>query len=213
MHTLIILAHMDDECLSTAGLILDRVACNKKVGLITVFGRNYNYGVGPQYAQEQMEAWEDSCSILGITEKVFLNLEEGEPQKQSHYAVLQDLETTLKEWNPMEVVIHDNQDRNQDHVWLSDVCKIALRPWAIPYVHRVLMCMSPDGRPKDTNYYVPVTENAHKLQVSAVERYSRELRTGSHPRSVQNLDAWQRTAGACCDSMRAEPYRLYYAKE
>lgn len=209
----LILAHQDDECLSTAGLVLNRIAAGKRVSLVTVFGRNYNYGVGPQHEQEQFDAWEKSCDILGIEDRLFLDLEEGEPQKQEHYVVLQHLENALSQWKPREVVIHDEQDRNQDHTWLSGICKIALRPWANPQIQRVLMCMSPDGRPKDTNYYVPMTESAHRTQVSAIESYARELRYSPHPRSLANVDAWQKQCGSNCSEHRAEPYRLYYSKD
>lgn len=213
INCMVILAHQDDECLSTGLYIQSRVAKSMDVHVLTVFGRNYDYGQGDQYVEENNSAYEQSCDLLKVRDRDFLCLLEGEPTSQSYYRVLRKIEQALKKYNPVEVVIHDDQDRNQDHRWLSDVCKIALRPWAFPDIKRVLMCQSPDGLPKDVNHYVRGTEKRWQTQVLAVESYARELRTGVHPRSLATLNNWQRVLGSYCDSERAEPFRTYFSKD
>lgn len=212
--TLVIVAHEDDEALSTGGLIARRASRDGvEVSVLTVFGRSYNYGQGDQHREEQAQAFRRSCGFLGVSAFGSLGLEEGEPARASYYYVLNKIETLLSSFGPTEVVIHDDQDRNQDHQWLSNVCKIALRPWNIPQVKRVLMCQSPDGLPKETNYYVSMTPMEVELKRSAVESYARESRMGVHPRSPENLDAWHALCGSFCNAERAEPYRLYYQRE
>jgi LmbE family N-acetylglucosaminyl deacetylase len=213
--TMVITAHMDDECLSAGGLIQNRIASGHRVVLLNVFGRVYNYGQGRQYSEEQHSAWDSSCKALGLKDGDYtpLGLPEGEPTQQSYYSLLERIEYFLGTHFPTEVVIHDDQDRNQDHRWLSDVCKIALRPWSVPQVKRVLMMQSPDGLPKLANYYVPLLDSQFDINVSALEYYAQEQRNPPHPRSIKHLDAWLRSFGGCCNSDRAEPYRLYFAKE
>lgn len=208
-----IVAHPDDECLSAGGYIQSRIASGAIVVVLCVFGRVYNYGEGEQYAEAQQYAFRKACKVLGASASQCLDLPEGEPNKQSYYTVLKYLEIALNGIRPEEVVIHDNQDRNQDHRWLHEVCQIALRPWANPRLKLVLGMQSPDGMPKVTNYYVPVAESQHKTQMLALESYAQETRDGAHPRSPVNLDAWQRVHGSYCNEVRAEPFRLIYAKD
>lgn len=212
-NTLLILAHQDDECLSTGLYIQSQIKHCRTTHLLTVFGRTYGYGHGDQHEYENEQAYIRSCNTLGLVSTRWLGLKEGEPGSQSYYLVLQALEHTLEVLQPSEVVIHDDQDRNQDHRWLSEVSKIALRPWAFPCVRRVLMCQSPDGLPKITNHYVRGTEKFWNQQVLAVQSYALESREGTHPRSIQNLDAWQHVHGSYCAADRAEPYRTYFSKD
>lgn len=209
---LVVVSHMDDEALSCGGYIQANVAERLRVGVVAVFDRKYNYGRGPQHQKEQIDAYQKSCATLGAIDAGCWLLEEGEPQAQRYVDVLERLEFLLNVTRPAEVVIHDDQDRNQDHKWLSGACKIALRPWANPWLTRVLMCQSPDGQPKDSNWYVPLSEKQLQVKLSAVECYAREARTGSHPRAPEVLRAWHQLCGSFCNEPYAEPYRLLYAK-
>lgn len=213
INCMIIAAHQDDEALSFGGYALDRANRGLKVGVLNVFGRTYDYGDGPQHEEEQRRHWEESCELLKCQRLGNMALAEGEPQMHKHYGVLQRIEALMTLLQPTEVVIHDDQDRNQDHRWLSDVCKIALRPWANPWLELVLMGQSVDALPKMTNWYVPMTESDHKIKLSAVECYTRESRTGNHPRSPENLTAWHKVHGGFCAEDYAEPYRLFYSKD
>lgn len=210
--SLVVVAHPDDEALSTGGYLLDRKAKGWETHLLVVFGRKYSYGRGHQRADQQRQALRQSSKILGVSRLTYLELPEGDPQTVTHDSVLQPLESMLTELRPSEIVIHDDQDRNQDHCWLNRVCRIAVRPWNTS-ARRVLLCQSPDGQSKAVNHYVPLTESQHRLQMSALECYVQEQRTGSHPRSPENLDAWQRVHGSFCNHARAEPFRTLYSKD
>jgi LmbE family N-acetylglucosaminyl deacetylase len=209
---LVIVAHMDDESISCGGLILDRLARGQRVMVRTVFGRKYNYGVGEQHKAQQLQDHLNALSVLGVTEHGWMLLEEGEPSQQSYYEVLRQLESDLHVCSPREVVVHDPQDRNQDHQWLSKVCQIALRPWAWPSVERILMCQGLDGQTHDANWFVPLTRSMVHRKQEAVAQYAQEARTDPHPRSPQNIGAWMRVHGSMCGHQWAEPYRLYYGR-
>jgi LmbE family N-acetylglucosaminyl deacetylase len=213
MTTLLILGHQDDEALSCGGLIQVRKAQGQEVHLITVFGRRYDYGQGDQHWEEQQEHWRTACECLKIDNLWFLGLPDGEPNQQSYHRVLRQIEQRLQSIAPTEVVIPDDQDRHQDHRWLHEVCKIALRPWAIPTVKRVLCAQSPDGQPKISNYYVPLPPEVLLLKARAICCYEREGREYPHPRSSPMMKAWHNMAGAACGMPLAEPYRMLYARD
>lgn len=213
MDTLLIMAHADDETLSCGGLALNRKSKRLEVGLITIFGRKYNYGAGPQYEKEQYSAWVGSCDTLGINTRYYENLPEGNTNHHSELKILSLIEKTLTLHQPKEVVIHDCQDRNQDHTWLSNVCKIALRTWAYPSVSRILMCQSPDGLPKITNHYEPQDAASVHRKCKAFGWYEQELRNDPHPRSTNNLISLSAVTGSMCNAEYAEAYRVYYQKE
>jgi LmbE family N-acetylglucosaminyl deacetylase len=208
-----VVAHADDEALSCGAWLLDRKARGWNTHVLVVFGRKYNYGQGDQKLQDQIDALDHSCLTLNVDSWTGLWLEEGEPTRVGYYQILKEIESKLDTLRPVEVVIPDSQDRNQDHTFLNEVCQITVRPWAYPSIKRVLMCQSPDGSPKITNHYVPVTEDMHHTQIRAVECYAQEVRGGAHPRSPVNLDAWQRVHGSHAYLERAEPYRLLYSKD
>mgnify|MGYP000919564828 CR=1 FL=1 len=216
---MVIVAHMDDESLSCGGLISRHLRAGHTVAVITVFDRKYNYGEGPQHLTEQMDAFEKAMTCLDSNPAVsrmdwrHLLFAEGEPGQQSYYQVLKYLESELDRLRPRQVVIHDDQDRNQDHLWLTTVCKIALRPFGNDFVDQILMCQSPDGLPKKTNYYVRMTKEVVDRKQDAVNCYAREARVSPHPRSPEMLKAWHQMHGSYCGAEFAEPYRLYYQRE
>lgn len=213
MDTLLILAHCDDEALSCGGLVQRRTEKELEVGLFTLFGRSYNYGKGFQYSEEQYLAWAQCCRNLGIGIRYCNDLPEGDTSNHNELKVLEAIERVLTKHKPTEVVIHDDQDRNQDHQWLSTVSKIALRHWAHPQLKRVLMCQSPDGLPKLTNHYEPMSGLQMTGKLHAMSLYTRESRENPHPRSPANLMALAQVAGSMCNEHYAEAYRIYYQKE
>lgn len=213
MDTLLILAHQDDEALSCGGLVQRRVQQRLEVGLITVFNRSYNWGEGNQHEGENAWDYGTSRDLLGIGTSYFCDMPEGNTSKHEELFVLRQLESALTKHQPREVIIHDDQDRNQDHGWLSRVSKIALRNWAHPYVGRVLMCQSPDGLPKITNHYEPLRAAQMNKKVEAVAAYKLEARDDPHPRSHNSLVAQAVVWGSMCGESYAEAYRIYYQKE
>lgn len=230
--TVIVLAHPDDEALSCGGLIQKRLEERTPVSLYIVYGRQYNYGEGDQYMMEQVQALSRSTAVLGMWTSDDLDtaeqlescsvtwtyLDEGEPQKVGYTRVLKEVEQLIAREasvsEKLEIVLPSRDDRNQDHRWLHDLGRIAVRPWAYDgKVSKVLGALSPDGVPKDSCYYVPMTEVQLQKKLKAVECYRREMRQGAHPRSPEMLYAWHKVAGSQCFRQYAEPYQLYYQRE
>lgn len=211
MRCLVIVAHMDDEALSTGGYIQTRVAQGWEVRCLTVFGRTYNYGDGDQGVKERLQGYAESCGVLGVSSFGSFEFPEGEPNSIEFYSVLRRLEDEILRMAPQEVVVPDCQDRNQDHKFLHTLSQLSLRPWAVPSVRRILGCQSPDGMSKDVNYFIPLSPAQVDTKWEAMACYPSEVRFGSHPRSRVSLEAWHRMYGAQCGVDFAEPYRLLRA--
>ena len=212
--TLFVLAHQDDEALSCGALILSRLSHGGEVSLLTLFSRKYHYGSGNQYGQEQMDAYYSSIrelTPLGSRELEarFLGFEEGEPFKQRYYEVLEAIESKLTEYQPDSVVIPCMSDMNQDHRWLGDCSRIALRPSNLGTVQQVLVSYGLDGRlGAEMNWFLPVSLDMLEQKLRAVSCYERESRKVPHSRSRENLIAYHRLAGSLCGEEYAEPYTL-----
>jgi LmbE family N-acetylglucosaminyl deacetylase len=215
MRTLCICAHPDDEALSCGGLILTRLSDRANVvKVLTLFGRKYGYGEGPQYAEEQYAAYKAALKALGSPQAHYHVLEEGEPQTQGYYRTLRIIEDELVGFVPDEVVVHSADDLNQDHRWLAECCRIALRPANLGDVTRVLTMLGIDGRlHPGINFFIPLTPVQMEQKQRAMACYHRESRVAPHPRASINLMAYHRLAGSQCGELFAEPYILTLQKE
>lgn len=213
--TLVVVAHMDDESLNTAGLIQARIAAGSQVFVLVLFGRKYEYGrVQVTENSDEYEDFLSACHVLGVRSSSCPFLEEGEPGKVGYYACLEQVESALRFFGPMqEVVIPSELDLNQDHRFLADVCKIALRPANLAGLRRVLVARAFDSRLAPAQYYVPMSEEQMSKKLEAVACYRRESRTGVHPRSPQNIVAMHRVLGAQCGHEYAEGYGVHLIRE
>jgi len=210
--TLIVVAHVDDETLSCGGLIQELDKEKSFVHILTVFGRQYNYGKGDQYVEEQYQHFNNAMGRLcpkGNWTSRHLNLVEGEPYSVGYYPVLRELEETLSRINPTTVVIPANTDLNQDHRHLHEICRIALRPAALQGIRTILQSFGLDGgTPPGVNYVTGMDAEMMEIKLQAVTEYSRELKQPPHPRSLHNIEAYHRLIGSIFGLALAEPYKL-----
>jgi LmbE family N-acetylglucosaminyl deacetylase len=214
VRTLIIAAHMDDEVLGAAVLIQRRVVEGIYVRVITIFGRRYGYGkMDAEENQREAVCAERARKILGYPDLMHYLQMEGEPGKVGYYKLLKDIEENLHYFNPTEVVIPAATDLNQDHRHLHEVCRIALRPANLHNVTRVLAMRAFDPPPSDATYFLPHDSIAMQKKLDALSCYVREVRTGAHPRSEENLRAAHRLLGARVGAEYAEGYDVVLQRE
>lgn len=204
---MIIAAHMDDESFSCGGLICTRVQQGADVFVMTLFGRTYGQSLDEKHSWDaESEDFHAARKVLGYGR--FLNVcnDEGEPLRTGYYSLLREIEKTLRDFDPTEVVIPSAEDLNQDHRHLAAVCKIALRPANLHYVRRVLEARSFDSRVQECSYYVPMSRTVLDEKLEAMACYRRESRRMPHVRSPVNAEALHRVFGAKCGSEFAEGY-------
>lgn len=214
MRTLFVLPHLDDESISCGGLIQNRVKefGSESVGVMVLFGRVYDYGRDTDDDEEEKDFFA-AKRVLGYRHSWLASLQEGEPTQVGYYKQLEVVEGGLKAFHPTEVIIPASDDLNQDHRHLHHVCQIALRPYNIGSVRRVLEFIALDGRVRSPNYFVQLTAQELSTKIQAIGTYRREARTGSSPRSPQNVEAQARIWGACIGAEFAEAYRLYLERD
>jgi LmbE family N-acetylglucosaminyl deacetylase len=211
MKTLVIVAHQDDEALSSGCLILDRVRRGNQVMVVSVYGRVYDYGkitVEKSFEQEH-PCFLNAKRALGYQDHLCLNLQEGEPAQVGYYTVLRGLETTLKVFNPDEVIIPSNHDLNQDHRFLHDICRIALRPVALPpKAFMILAAQAFDRSHVQPNWFLAHSNKDMDSKLAAIACYEKEARVYPHPRSPLKIRAQHEVWGGQCHAGLAEAYEL-----
>lgn len=214
--TLFILAHLDDEALSCGGLIQKRLNEGVQVHILILYSRKYNYGKGDQKQAEQWNHFISAITALGLEEENtrYAGLEEGEPHRVGYYPTLSWIEETLSTVQPDEVIIPSEKDLNQDHRFLHDACRIALRPANLGAVKRVLAAHAHDGGlPEGANVFVELTHTELLIKQKAVNCYTTESRPYPHPRSLSMLEYHARMVGSKIGVTFAEPYTLITQRE
>lgn len=212
MRTLLVVPHMDDEVISCGGLVQARVAAGGTVGVLCLFGRVYDYGRDTDDDAEEQD-FLTVKKMLGYQHHWLGQLQEGEPGTVGYYKCLELIEGALASFVPDEVVTSSPGDLNQDHRHLAHVVGIALRPINLGRVRRVLEFIALDGSVQVPNYYVPVSESMLAAKQAAIAAYRREARTGTSPRSPENVAAQMRVWGSQCGHPLAEAYRVRHMRE
>jgi len=205
----VIAPHMDDEVLSFGGLIRRRVAEGWDVHVTFVHDRKY-IPPDPVKTAAQIEHCLAAKEVLGYQTHEMLIFEEGEPYAVGYYKVLQELEGIFEEVNPDMVAIPGRNDLNQDHRHVYELSRILFRPGNRPAKRfTILESVAPDHmQPVDVNYGLLITDRMRETLAKAMACYEDEMRDGTHPRSLQNLEARYRYWGAQFGYEFAEPYRL-----
>ncbi|QIN95259.1 PIG-L family deacetylase [Stenotrophomonas phage vB_SmaS_DLP_3] len=212
MKSLVIVPHMDDEVLSCGGLIQNR----SDVFVVVVYDRHYPGLHGDELFGKQMKQhhhFGEACKMLGVQKTRILRLQEGEPHGVGYYKVLEEVERTLKSFDPEEVVFPGEFDQNQDHVMLNHVGRILMRPGNLGGVKRVLKSIAHDSILTQPNYFVPMTEAQMYKKGDAMQCYEDEMREDPHPRSLENMRALAKIHGSKCGEKYAEGYFTHMIKE
>lgn len=213
MKTLVIVPHLDDEALSCGALIHRRVAAQAGlVMVLAVYGRVYDYG-RINHDSEELSDFYEAKKVLGYQYHEALMLPEGEPAQVGYYKTLEAVEKALGWFHPDEVVVPSPLDLNQDHRFLSEVMRIALRPANLFDVRRVLEFRAFDSQLSEPNYFVPFQDETMAVKMAAIAKYRREARAGNHPRSPENIDAFHRVCGSKCGAKYAEAYTVRLERE
>lgn len=209
MRTLLIAPHLDDEAISCGGLIQAR----EEVTVLAVHGRKYDYtDASSTELGNELEDFQKSSDILRFT-PAFGNFEEGEPYKLGFYGLLEYIEKEIAHGGYSEIIIPSGDDTNQDHRHLNHLMQIVLRPINLGEISRVLEFIALDGVPRVPNHFVPLTQTMVETKLAAVAAYRRESRTGTSPRSPENMIAQMRVWGAMCGHEFAEGYKLKMERE
>ena len=218
---LIIAPHPDDEVLGCGGLISKVKRNNGKVHvLIMCVGDSHQYG-GKSEAKVRITEMEKVMRYLKIDSfhlalpgnKFHLKLDMV-PQKDL-IDVIESGDVSIASTKPTIVCIPYRYSTHQDHVAVSRASFTACRPVGskrkiIPPV--VLSYEQPETNWTRTrfhpNFYVDISDHLNK-KVTAISKYSSQIRAGSHPRTIENIKMMAETRGAEVGVSAAEAYECH----
>jgi LmbE family N-acetylglucosaminyl deacetylase len=206
---------MDDEVLGCGGTIARHVDHGDRVDVCVVCNRAYSRVYNADMIEEEKACAKAAQDILDYAGLRFLDLPD--EQLSLHFQeLLEALERTVAEVRPELIYTCFGGDLHQDHRAVAQASNIALRPFAAPFVRRVLAYEVPSGTeqvfPGVSEAFVPTVFQDISAQLdrklSAMAAYERESRSAPHPRSPEMLRARAQTRGAQCGRLAAEAFML-----
>ena len=217
---LIIAAHPDDEVLGVGGTIAKLSREGKKVYVLIVTD-----GSTSQYAEDcnlkkilktKEEETRNCAKILGIERVFYGGLPDMKLDTLPHVEINKVIEKIIDELQPDTVFTHFWGDVNVDHQNVYKSTLVAVRPVMGQVVKRLLCYKVPSSTEwtpckPDTmfvpNIYIDISSVA-EYKYEAFSRYTTELRTYPHPRSVRYLRETDIANGLQVGLLVAETFML-----
>ncbi|WP_256842685.1 PIG-L deacetylase family protein [Ornithinimicrobium cryptoxanthini] len=212
---LVVAAHPDDEVLGAGGTLAKHVASGDQVHAIVL-----SEGASSRYAAEGAGLLRDSATrsaeAIGLTSIHLLDLPDQRLDAIPLIEVTHAVEEVVLELRPETVYTHTPVDVNADHGVVARATWTACRPYAAPWLHRILAFETPsstewawplEGSSFQPNWFVDIAGTLDR-KLEAVSCYTTELRDYPHPRSLQALTERARFWGSHVGVAAAEPFIL-----
>ena len=224
MRHLFVVAHPDDEVLGAGAFIYDTVKNGDAVGVVimnTCDKTRYeddSYGI--------LVDLENSHRILGVTDRYLYNHEDGNFHLEDHRRMVQEIEESIRQFQPDCVYTHNPSDNNQDHIVVAQSCMEAFRlgqrcrehvhPARALYTMEVLSStdwgVSPAVMPFTPNTFVPVSKDGMRAKINALACYENVIRDIPHPRSKNNIYALATIRGSQSGYVFAEAFQCVFKR-
>lgn len=214
-HILIVAAHPDDEILGVGGTIARHVSQGDEV-VISIAADNGSARYDDEKIQFVRHCCKEASHRLGVRDVRLGSFADQRLDVVPILEITQWLEGILDNVRPQVIYTHHRGDINRDHQLIHEATLTAVRPYAAPYVERVLCFESPSatewsGPYCETafipNVFVDITGHL-EIKLEAVLEYKTELRPFPHPRSVETLRARAALWGSVIGVAAAEPFVL-----
>lgn len=224
MRYLFVVAHPDDEVLGAGAFIFDSVRNGDAVGVAVL-----NICDKTRYEEDSAGILADmavSHRILGIESCYTYNHEDGNFHLEDHRRMVQEIEESIRLFQPDCVFTHHPSDNNQDHIVTAQACMEAFRlgqrsrehvkPVNALYTMEVLSStdwgVNPSVKPFTPNVFVPVTPEAISAKTKALLCYENVVRESPHPRSVENIVALATVRGGQSGFHTAEAFQCVFKR-
>lgn len=215
---LIVAAHPDDEILGGGATFAKHVDNGDVVhALVLSEGASARYEDGMEKALRTCA--ERSAEMIGFSTIDFGNLPDQRLDAMPIIEVTQLVEETIQSLRPSIVYTHSHVDVNSDHGVVSRAVWTACRPYATPWIERILAFETPSSTewawaaPESAfqpQWFVDV-ERTLQRKLDAMACYTSELRPYPHPRSLQALEERARYWGSIAGGVAVEPFVLLRA--
>jgi len=212
---LVIAAHPDDEILGAGGTVARHGSQGDQVLIAIAADRGT-----ARYDDEKIEFVRQCCRAagrrLGVSDVYFGDFADQKLDVLPILDITRWLEGIANDFKPQVIYTHHRGDINRDHQLVHEATLTAFRPYATPYVERILCYEAPSatewcGPYADhvfiPNVFVDITVYL-KDKLEALSEYSTELRAFPHPRSPESLKARAIFWGSVIGAAAAEPFVL-----
>jgi methionyl-tRNA formyltransferase/LmbE family N-acetylglucosaminyl deacetylase len=215
---LAIAAHPDDEVLGVGGTLIRHFKSGDEVRVLIVCSADsirYQEGEHDQPGDAQRASHYLGARTTGL----------GFPDQRldagSNLELIQALERQIHDFKPDTVYTHHWGDVNADHVRIAEAVDVATRPFAAPWIQRLLGFPTPSSsewtasqrdRPFTPNVFSDISRELDR-KLDAMRCYQSELRPYPHPRSLRSLRERAGLWGSVANMTAAEPLMLLRARE
>ena len=212
---LVIAAHPDDEILGVGGTVARHGSQGDQVLIAIAADRGT-----ARYDDEKIEFVRQCCRAAGrrlrVRDVFFGDFADQKLDVLPILDITRWLEGIANDFKPQVIYTHHRGDINRDHQLVHEATLTAFRPYATPYVERILCYESPSatewcGPYADLafipNVFIDITVYL-KDKLEAVSEYSTELRVFPHPRSIESLKVRATFWGSVVGVAAAEPFVL-----
>jgi LmbE family N-acetylglucosaminyl deacetylase len=215
MRILVVAAHPDDEILGLGGTLARRAAEGDEVTIFILADRG-SARYDESRIREVQRASRAAAAKLGVGDVRFGGLEDQVLDGRPVLEVTQRVEALLQEVRPEVVFTHHRGDINRDHAVVHEATLTAARPYATPFVRRILTYETPSATewagpyPEAAfvpNVFVDISEHL-EAKLAAMSEYATELRDPPHPRSLAALGYRAAHWGSVVGVPAAEPFQL-----
>jgi LmbE family N-acetylglucosaminyl deacetylase len=212
---LVIAAHPDDELLGLGGTIVRHLSCHDQVTfLIMADASSVRYDA--QAEQSLRHCALVAAGRLGVSDVRFAGMADQRLDTLPILDVTQHIERVLEDLRPQILYTHFHGDINRDHQIVYEASLTATRPYAVPYLERILCYEAPSATewagPQTDKYFIPnvYIDITHQLDIklTAFSAYTTELRSFPHPRSLEALRNRAVYWGSVIGVAAAEPFVL-----
>jgi hypothetical protein len=212
MNILFIFAHPDDEAFGPAGTIA-KLSKDHEVGVVSLC--KGNRPGAEKVSQSRVDAFKQSCKMLGATPYIFgasdLHLE--------YHQAMYNVEAVMSQTIPEIVFTHNISDIHKDHRLTAEVVMAACRPKPTSTVRELYFSEIPAstdwafgqfGSPFNPNTYYDVSDYID-LKANAMSLYSTELYQFPDARSIESMRIMAQNRGRQIGVNFAEAFQRVFA--
>ena len=214
---LVIAAHPDDETYGLGGTIARHAREGDAVSVVILTD-----GVTARHNQieTQKAAARRACAALGVGDVHFSGLPDQRLDDMPLLEVIEPIQQLVRELRPQVVYTHHRGDANQDHRAVFAATLVAVRPFGINPVERVLcyeVASSTEWGPPFAewaflpNVFVNITATLD-TKLRAVDAYQEtfqsEVKPFPHPRSPEAVRIYAQQRGVSVGMHAAEAFML-----
>jgi len=212
---LVVATHPDDEILGVGGTLARHVAEGDTCAIAIVAD-----AASVRYDEKTMEivrgGAREAAGHLGVSELRFAGLPDQRLDTLPIVEITGWVEKVLRDLEPEIVYTHHRGDVNRDHRVVYEATLTAARPYAAPFVERLLCFETPSSTEWSgphleagflPNVFVDIGPHLER-KLDAMAAYATELRDAPHPRSLEALRARAGYWGSLVGLAAAEPFSL-----